>query len=63
MFDEGNEIVSIDQGRVEALDHAFADAFQLEPGQIPRGGLYPGTCARLFAGEAGITAPLFRPIF
>ena len=30
MFDEGNEIVSIDQGRVEALDHAFADAFQLE---------------------------------
>lgn len=30
MFDEENEIVSIDQGRVEALDHAFADAFQLE---------------------------------
>ena len=29
MFDEENEAVSLDQGRVEALDHAFAEAFQL----------------------------------
>ena len=29
MLDEENEAVSLDQGRVEALDHAFAEAFQL----------------------------------
>lgn len=29
MFDEENEAVSLDKGQVEALDHAFAAAFQL----------------------------------
>ena len=63
MFDEGNEIVSIDQGRVEALDHAFADAFQLERVKSLAADYIRAHALAFFAGEAGITAPLFRPIF